>query len=96
MRFAWDRAKAESNVRKHKVAFEEAVSVFYNPLAVTFPDPDHSDGEIRLLTFGYSRHDRLLVVAHTESEDVVRIISARVATPREKKRYEAKIPTASR
>jgi len=69
MRFEWDPVKAESNARKHGVAFEEAVSVFYDPLATTFPDPDHSEGEARLVTFGYSSQERLVVVSHIERED---------------------------
>jgi uncharacterized DUF497 family protein len=96
MRFEWDREKAESNRRKHSVAFEEAVSVFYNPLSTTFPDPDHSEGEARLITFGYSAYDHLLVVSHVERGDAVRVISARRASPREKKRYESQDPDRRR
>jgi len=96
MRFEWDPVKAESNARKHGVGFEEAVSVFYNPLATTFPDPDHSEGETRLVTFGYSAQDRLLVVSHAEREDAVRVISARLATNREKKRYEGQNSAGNR
>jgi uncharacterized DUF497 family protein len=88
MRFEWDREKADRNSRKHKVTFEEAVTVFYNALSMTFPDPDHSVGEVRLITFGYSSRGRLLVVSHVERKDVVRIVSARVATMSEKRRYE--------
>jgi uncharacterized protein len=88
MRFEWDREKADSNVRKHGVSFEEALTVFYDPLATTFADPDHSAYELRLITYGYSSRQRLLVVSHTERSDVVRIISARIATTREKRRYE--------
>jgi len=63
----------------------KAVSVFYDPLAATFPDPDHSTGESRRITFGYSSHERLLVVSHTEREDAIRVISARSSDfPREK------------
>ena len=92
MKFEWDREKATANLRRHGVPFEEATSVFYDPLATTLPDPDHSVGEIRLLTFGYSSQERLLVVAHTERNDAIRLISARVATTREKKRYEKQTP----
>jgi uncharacterized protein len=88
MRFEWDREKAATNLRKHGIPFEEAISVFYDPLAATFPDPDHSIGEVRLITYGYSSQERLLVVAHTEGDDTIRIISAREATTREKRRYE--------
>jgi uncharacterized DUF497 family protein len=96
MRFEWDRVKAASNQRKHAVSFEEAVSIFYDPLAATFPDPDHSTGESRRITFGYSSHERLLVVSHTEREGAIRVISARTATSREKKRYESQSPDAKR
>lgn len=88
MRFEWDRQKAVVNIRKHGVTFEEAVTVFYTPLATTFSDPDHSIGELRLVTFGYSAQERLLVVSHSEQGDVVRLISARRATAHERKRYE--------
>ena len=64
MRFEWDRTKATSNVRKHGVSFDEAVTVFYDPLAATFADPGHSDDENRLLTIGYSTRGRLLLVCH--------------------------------
>ena len=88
MRFEWDPEKAAANQRKHGVSFEEGVTVFYDPFAATFPDPDHSVGEFRLITFGYSSQNRLLVVAHTEDDDTIRLISAREATAREKRRYE--------
>lgn len=92
MEFEWDREKAERNARKHRVSFEEAVTVFYDSLATTFPDPNHSAGETRLITFGYSGHDHLLVVSHVEHDGMVRIISARKATANERKRYETKNP----
>jgi uncharacterized protein len=88
MRFEWDRRKAESNLRKHDVSFDEAVTVFYDPLAATFDDPLHSSDEERLLTIGYSLQGRLLVVSHVERGGVVRLISARRATLRERKRHE--------
>ncbi|HEY7213874.1 MAG TPA: BrnT family toxin [Thermoanaerobaculia bacterium] len=88
MRFEWDREKADSNLRKHGVSFEEAVTVFYDPLSATFPDPDHSIGEIRLVTFGYSSQERLLVIAYSERGSQIRIISAREATTHERRRYE--------
>ena len=72
--------------RKHRVSFHEAATVFGDPLAIIFDDPDHSEGEHRLLTFGISCFNRLLVVSHTERKKRVRIISAREA-----KRYERKI-----
>jgi uncharacterized DUF497 family protein len=89
VRFEWHRAKAEKNLRKHGVSFEEAVTVFYDPPSATFPDDEHSAGEARLITVGYSARGRLLVVAHTERGTRVRIVSARRATPRERKRHEA-------
>ena len=94
MEFEWDREKAGRNARKHRVSFEDAVTVtvFYDSLATTFPDPDHSAGEIRLITFGYSAHDQFLVVSHVERDGIVRIISARKATAKERKRYETQTP----
>lgn len=88
MRFEWDRSKAESNLRKHRVSFDEAVTVFYDPLAATFSDPIHSQDEDRFLTVGYSAQGRLLVICHAERGSAVRLISARRATPRERKRHE--------
>lgn len=89
MRFEWDREKAVPNRRKHGVSFDEAVTVFYDPLAATFSDPDHSGEEQRMITVGYSAQGRLLVVCHTERRGTVRIISARRATARERKRHES-------
>jgi uncharacterized DUF497 family protein len=88
MQFEWDPEKAKSNYNKHKVSFEEAVTVFYDPLSVTFDDPDHSVGERRFITIGSSSHDHSIVISHSEREEAVRIISARRATPRERKRHE--------
>ena len=88
MQFAWDPKKAASNLRDHKVTLEEASSVFGDSLAITFDDPDHSEGESRLLTFGLSEQGRLLVVSHTERRGLVRIISARRATRAERRIYE--------
>jgi len=88
MQFDWDRGKAERNRKKHRVSFDEAVTVFYDPLAATFDDPDHSVGERRLVTVGRSSRGRLLVVAHIERGESVRIISARLTTARERKRHE--------
>ena len=88
MQFAWDPKKAVSNLRDHRVTFEEASSTFGDPLAITFDDPDHSEGETRLLTFGLSEQGRLLVVSHMERRGVVRIISARRATRAERHIYE--------
>jgi hypothetical protein len=89
VRFVWDPPKAATNLRKHGVIFEEAVTVFYDPLAATFPDPDHSEEEERLITVGYSARGRLLVVCHAERREGVRLISARRATAGERKRHES-------
>ncbi len=91
MKFQWDSNKASSNAKKHGVSFEEAVTVFGDPLAITISDPGHSVGEIRLLTIGQSRLQRLLVVSHTEREGEVRLISARLATRQERRNYESGI-----
>ena len=88
MRFEWDRRKASSNRKKHDISFEEAATAVRDVLAVTGPDPDHSFGEQRFITFGVSAAGRLLVVAHTEREGVVRIISARESTRNERRIYE--------
>lgn len=89
MKFEWDAAKANANYRKHRVTFDAAARAFEDELSATFPDPDHSRGETRLITYGLASDGRLLVVSHTERDGVIRIISARVATPKERKRYEA-------
>jgi uncharacterized protein len=88
MHFEWDRSKADENQKKHKVAFDEAVTVFLDPFAATFPDPDHSITEQRYITIGYSARERLLVVSHTEQGETIRLISARRATAHERKRHE--------
>ncbi len=77
MRFEWDTKKAAANVRKHGVPFHEAATVFGDPLAIMFDDPDHSESEQRNPTFGLSLKERLIVVSHTERGDRTRIISAR-------------------
>ncbi len=88
MRFEWDHDEAETNFAKHSVHFTEAATVFGDPLAITFVDPDHSKGEQRFLTFGLSDARRYLVVAHTDRDNVVRVISARQMTRRERRIYE--------
>jgi uncharacterized DUF497 family protein len=88
MEFEWDPDKAASNLAKHGVSFQEAATVFGDPLAMTYFDPDHSEEEDRFLTFGQSDHGRLLVVSHTDREARTRIISARRATRKERKAYE--------
>lgn len=88
MLFEWDPAKAAANLRKHGVAFPEAATVFLDPLALTYLDPDHSEGESRFITLGHSTTERLLFVAHHDAdEDRIRIISARRATRRETHAY---------
>ena len=88
MRFEWNALKAAGNLRKHGVSFDEAASVFFDPLSATGDDPDHPLAEERFVTFGMSSSGRLLVVAHTEQNDAIRIISARQATRAERKLYE--------
>ena len=88
MHFEWNPVKARQNFHKHGVYFEEASSVFYDPLAVTGADPNHSEDEERLITFGMSSQGRLLVVSQTERGEAIRIISARVATQSERHIYE--------
>ena len=89
MRFEWDPAKAKRNVELHGVTFEEATTVFGDPFAATIYDPEHSHGEHRFVTIGKSDSQGLLVVVHVERGDAIRIISARQASRREKKKYEA-------
>ena len=88
MRFEWNALKAAANLRKHGVSFDEAASVFFDPLSATGDDPDHSLDERRFVTFGNSSSGRLLVVAHVHHDDVVRIITARLAMRAERKLYE--------
>ena len=87
MRFEWDPLKAEANLRKHGVSFDEASTVFGDPLAATVSDPDHSADEARSITIGQSGSHLLVVVAHADRGEVVRIISARRPTLGEKKKY---------
>lgn len=88
MRFEWDPAKAAANLKKHGVTFQEAATVFGDPLAVTFQDPDHSMDEERQITFGQSLQERLIVVSHTKRKDRLRIISARLMDRKERVIYE--------
>lgn len=88
MEFEWDSDKARANESKHGVAFPEAATVFGDPLAVTFDDPLHSADEDRYLTIGLSAAGRVLIVSHTDRDGTTRIISARVASPGERKGYE--------
>jgi len=86
--FEWDPKKSASNERKHEVTFQEASTIFSDRLAMTFADPDHSDDELRHITFGLSKNGRLLVVAHTDRGNKIRIISARLMDRKERKIYE--------
>jgi len=88
MEFEWDPDKAAWNLAKHGISFHEAATVFGDPLAATYFDPDHSAEEDRFLTFGHSSKGRVLVVSHTDREDRTRIISARRATRKERKVHE--------
>ena len=88
MRFEWDPKKAAANPKKHRVTFQEAATVFGDPLAITFDDPDHSEDEERHLTFGLSLQGRLIVVSHTERRDRARIINARLMESEERVIYE--------
>ena len=88
MEFQWDTNKAVTNFTKHGVTFSEAATVFGDPLEVTIADPDHSEGEFRFLSIGYSEAGRLLVVGYTERYNHIRIITARPATPQEVRNYE--------
>ena len=89
MRFVWDRKKADKNIAKHGVSFEEAATLFGDPLSLTVPDPVHSVGEYRFLTIGLTTTGRLVVVSHAEeADDESRIISARLADRSERKDYE--------
>ncbi len=86
--FRWDPEKARSNLRKHCVTFEEAASVFRDILSVTISDPLHSTDESRFVTLRRSDQDRTLTVVHSDLGETIRIISARLATRRERKEYE--------
>ena len=88
MDFQWDETKAEANQWKHGVSFAEAMTVLADSLSLTGFDPDHSDDEDRYITMGLSVLGRLLLVSHTDRGDMVRIISARKATRRERRDYE--------
>ena len=94
MTYEWDPVKAAANARKHHVSFDEAATVFLDPAALTLLDPDHSEAEHRVLTIGRSARQRVLLVAHTERDDRIRIISARRATRREREQYEEGVDEA--
>lgn len=86
--FEWDENKARTNLARHGVSFEDASTVFGDPMSITIPDPAHSQAEDRWIILGHSQQGRLLVVVHTERGDNLRIISARPASRRERKQYE--------
>lgn len=86
--FEWDEEKAKANLKKHRVGFDEAVTVFSDPFSITISDPDRSTDEQRYLDIGSSDKGRVLVVAYTERGASIRIISCRKATPRERRLYE--------
>jgi uncharacterized DUF497 family protein len=87
MRFEWDAEKARGNLTKHRVSFEEAATAFSDPLSLTTFDPDHSDDEDRFLLLGATHTWRLVVVSHVHRDQNIRIISARIASRRERRTY---------
>jgi len=91
LEFEWDPAKAEINLQKHEVSYEEASTIFDDPLFITFLDEEHSIGEERYITMGLSRRQHLLLVAHTDRKGRIRIISARKATKNERRFYEEEL-----
>ena len=88
MQFEWDENKAEKNLLKHQVSFDEAKTVFDDPLYIDFYDPDHSVDEDRYLIVGQSNQERILIVSYTERANLIHLISAREATRQERKVYE--------
>jgi hypothetical protein len=86
--FEWDEEKAKTNLKKHKISFDEATTVFSDPFSITIPDPDHSIDEERYIDIGTSDKGQMLVVSYTERGTKIRIISCRKATPTELRRYE--------
>ncbi len=88
MEFEWDERKAAANLSKHEISFEEAKTVFDDPLYVDFYDPDHSHDEHRYIIIGESRQGRLLMASYMERGNVIRLINSREVTPAERKAYE--------
>ena len=88
MQFEWNEEKAEINLKKHKISFQEAKSVFGDPFSITIDDPDHSKEEQRFIDIGTSASGKLLVIVYTERRNKIRIISCRKATPTERRKYE--------
>ena len=91
MNIEWDPRKAKTNVRKHRVSFREAATVFQDPLGITVSDPDHSDDEDRYITIGAAATGRILMVSHMDRGNQIRIISARELTRTERQAYEDEI-----
>jgi uncharacterized protein len=91
MLFDWDEEKAKNNLIKHGVSFDEATSVFDDPLFLTFADPEHSYQEQRFIIMGESATGQLLVVSYTDRKDIIRLISARPVTRKERKAYESEL-----
>lgn len=90
LNFEWDEDKAQVNLKKHKISFEEAISVFNDKLSITVVDSEHSIGEERFIDIGLSNKNKLIIVIYTEKNNVIRLISARLATKKEVKQYENK------
>jgi len=88
LQFEWDSKKAQSNKKKHGITFEGASTIFGDSLSITIPDPAHSINEDRFITIGTSVNNKLIVVVHTDCDDIIRIISARKATRNEKRYYK--------
>jgi hypothetical protein len=88
LKFEWNPNKAKKNIEKHGVSFDEAATVFSDPLSMTYDDPDHSYDENRYIIIGLSDLGRLLFVSHAETDNIIRIISARQLTRKERKQYE--------
>ncbi|MEY3222984.1 MAG: hypothetical protein RLZZ203_1840 [Cyanobacteriota bacterium] len=88
LKFEWDEDKGKLNQKKHGVSFEEAASIFNDPLSINFDDPEHSLEENRYIIIGLSNQGRYLFVSHTERDDKIRLISARLVTPKERRYYE--------
>ncbi len=86
--FEWDEGKAKENLKKHRVGFDEATTIFTDPYSITVPDPDHSRDEQRYIDIGSSDKGRALVVVYTERGSIIRIVSCRKATPSERRMYE--------
>jgi uncharacterized DUF497 family protein len=88
LKFEWDEQKAKTNQIKHGISFDEAITIFDDPLSLNFNDPDYSRGEDRYIIIGLSNQGRLLFVSHTDRNNRIRLISARLLTPKEKRYYE--------